>query len=147
MDFGSRRQPGPRRPTPITMIRHISAYRGALGLALLAAFLIVWMNLAVGIIGEPYDLANLMYVAVLAIGATGAIAGRCRPGAMARAMFAMAGAQVLVTAITLIGQLGIPPAKPMWVFVVNSLFCVLFVGSGLLFFRAHAGETENLDAI
>jgi len=128
-------------------MRYNNAYRGAFALALLAAFLIVWMNLAVGIIGEPDDLANLMYVAVLAIGAVIAFAGRFRPGAMSRAMFAMAAAQVLVAAVTLIARLGIPPGKPFWVFVVNSLFFALFVGSGLLFRRAHASDTESLDAI
>ena len=124
------------------MMRDNNAYRGACGLAFLAAFLIVWMNLAVGIIGEPDDLANLMYVAVLAIGAVGALIGRFRAGAMARAMFAVAGALALVTAITLVAQLGIPPGKPMWVFVVNGLFIALFVGSGLLFRRALSGKRE-----
>ena len=129
------------------MMRYNNAYRGAFGLALLAAFLIFWMNLAVGIIGEPDDLANLMYVAVLAIGFIGALTGRFRPKAMARAMFVMAGAQVLVTAITLIARLGIPPGKPLWIFVVNSLFIALFLGSGLLFRRARASGTESLDAV
>lgn len=129
-------------------MRYNNAYRGAVGLALLAAFLIVWMNLAVGIIGEPDDLANLMYVGVLAIGAVGALAGRFQPGAMARTMFAMAGAQVLVTAITLIAGLGIPPGKPAWVFVVNGLFFALFAGSGLLFRWARTRDNEvKLDAI
>ena len=129
-------------------MRYNNAYRGAVGLALLAAFLTVWMNLAVGIIGEPDDLANLMYVGVLAIGVVGALTGRFQPGAMARTMFAMAGAQVLVTAITLIAGLGIPPGKPTWVFVVNGLFFALFAGSGLLFRRARTSDNEmKLDAI
>jgi hypothetical protein len=41
----------------------------AAGLALTAAFLIVWLNVAAGLIGiEDDDPANLLYVGVLAIG-------------------------------------------------------------------------------
>lgn len=119
-----------------------NAYRIAFGLALFGAFLIVWMNLAVGIIGEPDDLANLMYVGVLAIGAIGALIGRFRPNAMARTMFAMAGAQLFITAITLLARLGIPPGEPRWILVVNGLFFVLFAGSALLFRRAQFSESK-----
>lgn len=124
-------------------MRQKNAYRTAIGLAFLAAFLIVWMNLAVGIIGEPDDLANLMYVGVLGIGAVGALVGRFRPGAMAHAMFAMAGAQVLIAAITLIARLGIPPGEPRWVLIVNGLFFALCLGSALLFRRAQSTRNEE----
>jgi peptidoglycan/LPS O-acetylase OafA/YrhL len=125
------------------MMHHNTAYRIAFGLALLAAFLIVWMNLAVGIIGEPDDLANLMYAGVLAIGAVGAIIARFQPEGMKHTMFAMAGAQLLLTAITLIAQLGIPPGKPQWILVVNGLFFALFAGSALMFRRAQSGEDDS----
>ena len=46
-----------------------SAYRVAAVLALGAAFVIVWLNVAAGLIGiEDDDPANLLYVGVLAIG-------------------------------------------------------------------------------
>ena len=45
----------------------IIAYRAAVGVALAAALLLVWMNLAVGIIGSEDNPANLMYVGVLAV--------------------------------------------------------------------------------
>ena len=44
------------------------ANRFAVGVALAAAFLLVWINFAVGIIGEPDEGANLMYIGVLAVG-------------------------------------------------------------------------------
>lgn len=54
-----------------------TAYRFAVGLALTAAFLIVWLNAAAGLIGiEDDDPANLLYVGVLAIGFIGAIIAR-----------------------------------------------------------------------
>src|SRR3712207_2936337 len=43
------------------------AYRFAVGVAFAAAFLLAWMNLAVGLIGSEDNLANLMYVGVLAV--------------------------------------------------------------------------------
>ena len=43
------------------------AYRAAVGVALAAALLLVWMNLAVGIIGSEDNPANLMYIGVLAV--------------------------------------------------------------------------------
>ncbi|HZG65394.1 MAG TPA: hypothetical protein VEZ12_01540, partial [Herpetosiphonaceae bacterium] len=66
------------------------AYRFAVGLALAATFMLVWSNLAVGIIGSEDNLANLMYGGVLAIGFIGAILAELRPQGMARVLFTMA---------------------------------------------------------
>jgi len=52
------------------------AYRAAVGVAIAAAFILVWMNLAVGIIGSEDNPANLMYGGVLAIGIIGAVIAR-----------------------------------------------------------------------
>lgn len=49
------------------------AYRAAVGIALAASFILVWINLAVGIIGSEDHPANLMYWGVLAVGIVGAI--------------------------------------------------------------------------
>jgi hypothetical protein len=76
-----------------------NAYRSIVGVALAAAFLLVWVNLAVGIIGTEDYLANVMYVGVLAVGIIGAIIARFRPHGMARALFATALAQALVAVI------------------------------------------------
>jgi hypothetical protein len=47
-------------------------YRSAIGVALAAAFILVWLSLGVGIIGKDGDPANLMYFGVLAVGIVGA---------------------------------------------------------------------------
>ena len=109
------------------------AYRAAVGVALAAALLLVWINLAVGIIGEPDELANMMYVGVLAVGIVGAIVARFRPHGMARALFATALAQALVAVITLIFGLGSPWSPPAEILTLNGFFVALFVGSALLF--------------
>jgi hypothetical protein len=49
------------------------AYRIAVGIALGAALLLVWINLAVGIIGDEDHPANLLYLGVLVVGFIGAL--------------------------------------------------------------------------
>lgn len=112
---------------------HGTAYRAAVGVALAVAFLLAWVNLAVGIIGSENNLANLMYIGVLAIGIIGAIVARFRPHGMARALFATALAQALVPVIALI--IWKPPVTSgvLEVLGVNAFFVALFVGSALLF--------------
>jgi hypothetical protein len=111
------------------------AYRFAVGVALAAAFILVWLNLAVGIIGTSGDPANLMYIGVLAIGIIAAIIARFRPHGMARALFATALAQALVAVIALIIGLGSPWSPPgvLGTLILNGFFAGLFVGSALLF--------------
>lgn len=112
------------------------AYRAAIGVAVTAALLLVWMNLAVGIIGNEENPANLMYFGVLAVGIIGALIARFRPHGMARALFAMALAQTLVAVIALIAGLGYPWSGPLELSVLNGFFVALFVGSAWLFRRA-----------
>lgn len=71
-------------------IQKNAAYRVAIGLALLATFLVTWINLAVGIIGEPDNPANLMYYGVPAVALFGALLARFHPGGMSVALFVAA---------------------------------------------------------
>ena len=105
------------------------AYRAAVGVALAASFILVWINLAVGIIGSEDNPANLMYWGVLAVAIVGAIIARFRPGGMARALFATALAQALVAVIALIAGLGF--TGPITVF-----FAALWLASAWLFRKA-----------
>src|SRR3712207_3518377 len=82
------------------------AYRAAVGIAVVAAFILIWMNLAVGVIGSEDNPANLMYAGVLAVAITGAFIVRFRPHGMARVLVATAFAQALVGLITLVAGLG-----------------------------------------
>ena len=115
------------------------AYRFAVGVALAAAFILVWMNLAVGLIGSEDNPANLMYGGVLAIGFLGAIIAELRPQGMARVLFAMALAQAVVPVIALIIWKPQVTSGVLRVLGVNAFFVVLFVGSALLF-RSAARE-------
>jgi hypothetical protein len=115
-----------------------TAHRVAVGVALATAFILVWMNLAVGLIGNEDNPANLMYLGVLAVGLIGAVIARLEPRGMARALFATALAQALVPVIAMI--IWKPPITSGVVEVlgVNAFFVVLWVGSALLFLRASA---------
>lgn len=118
------------------------AYRAAVGIALAAALLLVWMNLAVGIIGNEDNPANLMYIGVLAVGLIGAVIARLEPRGMARALVASALAQALVPVITLIIWKPSVTSGVLGVFGLNALFVILFVGSALLFRRAARSATD-----
>ncbi len=120
-----------------------AAYRAAVGVALAAAFLLVWVNGAVGIIGSEDNDANLMYFGVLAIGVIGAFIARFRPRGMARALFATALAQASVATVALIAGWGSPSSGPLEIVALNGFFVALFVGSALLFREAARGGSER----
>jgi len=65
-----------------------AAYRIGAGLAVLVSFLLIWVNGAVGVIGNEDNPANLMFVGVIAVAAAGAVIARFEPRGMARAMLA-----------------------------------------------------------
>ena len=120
-----------------------TTYRLAVGVALAAAFILVWLSLGVGIIGRDGDPANLMYFGVLAVGIIGALIARFRPRGMARALFAAALAQTSVAVIALIAGLGYPWSGQLELSVLNGFFVALFVGSAWLFRRAANGRPER----
>lgn len=88
------------------------SYRAAAALGLLAIFLLVWINGAVGIIGDEDNPANLMFAGVIATAIVGAAIARLRPMGMAAAMLAAAAAQVIVCVVALVGSSG--AGGPIW---------------------------------
>jgi hypothetical protein len=113
-------------------------YRLAVGAAVGSALFLVWANLAVGLIGDEGNPANLLYGAVLATGLIGAILARSEAQGMARALFAMALVQALVPVIAVIvWKYPVESSEEaLRVLGVTAFFVVLFVGSALLFRRA-----------
>ena len=77
------------------------AYRAGFGLAVLAGFLTVWVNLAVGMYGSEGNAINLLFGGVLLVAATGALLARFRAQGMAWAMGATSVAQLLAAGIGL----------------------------------------------
>jgi hypothetical protein len=63
-----------------------TAYRLGAGLAVLVSFLLIWVNGAVGVIGDEDNPANLMFIGIIAVAAAGAVLARFEARGMARAM-------------------------------------------------------------
>lgn len=114
---------------------HDWAYRAGAGTALVAAFLLVWVNAAVGIIGDEGNPLNLLYAGVLAIGLAGAAIAALKAPGMARAMTGMAIAQALVAIVALIAAPDTQPG-PIPILILNSVFVGLFLLSAALFRKA-----------
>lgn len=111
-------------------------YRAAVGLAVFSALFLVWATLAVGLIGTERDRASLMYLAVLAVGAIGALLARFRPLGMARTLFAMAVVHALIGGIAYAFGMGLPESTPFQLAGVTGVYVMLFAGAGLLFLLA-----------
>ena len=122
-----------------------TAYRSAVGVALLSAFLMVWINGAVGIIGSENNDANMMFFAVLAVPVVGALVVRFRPRGLERTMYVTAGAQVLVAELALMHDLGVDgPAWPRDLLMMSAFFTALWLLSAWLFRRAaRTGALES----
>jgi hypothetical protein len=114
-----------------------TAYRAAVGVAVVAAFILIWMNLAVGIIGSEDNPANLMYGGVLAVAILGGLIVRFQPQGMARVLAATATAQAFVGVIALMAGLGSTGANwPRVIIVLTGFFSALWLLSAWLFRQA-----------
>jgi hypothetical protein len=122
-----------------------TAYRAAVAIACVAGFLLVWVNAAVGIIGDE-ELANAMYLIVLAVGFVGAFLARFEPRGMSRALFATAAAQLVVPIIALAWvpeERFTPGILP--VMYLNAGWVAMWLASALLFRHAANGRSEIRD--
>lgn len=118
-------------------------YRGAVGVALATALVLVWVNGAVGILGSEGNDANVLYYGVLAIGVVGALAARFQPQGMALAMAATAIAQSAVAVGALVAGWGGDTTGPFEVVVLNGFFVALWAGSAALFREAARRRTPE----
>jgi hypothetical protein len=117
-----------------------TAYRAGIGVAIAAAFLLIWVNAAVGITDSD---ADGMYLAVVAVGIIGALIARFRPEGMARAMLATALAHASVGVIALIAGIIPPHNSAFEILGLTAFFVVLFGGSALLFREAARGGAND----
>lgn len=104
-------------------------YRAGFGLALLGAFLLVWVNLAVGLIGNENDPANLMFGGVLLIGAAGGALARLKAKGMAWTLGVMATAQAAAASVAFVAGWHQP-------LVLQGFFVLLWLVSAQSFWRA-----------
>ena len=71
-------------------------YRGGVGAAIAASFVIVWANGAVGMIGDEGNPYNLLFFGVIALALLGSILTRFQAKGMALTMLAAAAAQIAI---------------------------------------------------
>ena len=105
-------------------------YRAGLGLLVLSTLFLVWMNLAVGLLGT--DPANVLYAAVVAVAAAGSFGCRMAPAGLARTSGAMAIVQASIAALAVPMQWG----SPFEIVVGNGAFVGCFAIAAWLFARA-----------
>ena len=109
-------------------------YKCAMVLTIGTTFLLIWANLAVGLIGSGPNPGNLMYIGVLAVLIVGIYLSRFKAAGLERAMFATALALALVAVIALLtGMHNHPQSSVMEIIGVNLFFITPYVLSGLLF--------------
>jgi energy-converting hydrogenase Eha subunit C len=118
-------------------------YRGATALALLGGLLVVWANLAVGIVGSEHNPDNQLFFVALLMGIAGAIGARFKADGMKRAMITTAVAIVVVFAIAESGRPDEPMVHPLVEGVGTSIFVLLFVGSAWLFRKAATRQSSS----
>jgi hypothetical protein len=85
--------------------RSSGVYRAGVALALFTAFLTIWINLAVGMIGDEGNPLNMLFGGVIAVAVLGGFLARFQPIGMAWTMAATA----LVQAATVIPALTTEP--------------------------------------
>jgi hypothetical protein len=104
------------------------AYRAGVGIALAAAFLLIWVNGAVGLIGSEHDPYNFLFLGVIGVAVLGAVIASFQSAGMALAMLAAAVAQACIG----LGGLSADPRGA----VFSTAFGGLWLLSAVLFRKA-----------
>jgi hypothetical protein len=116
------------------------AYRGGVALALAASFLIVWINLAVGIVGEDNP-ANLNFFGLVAMAAAASFAGGFSAKGMARAMACVAAAQAFLGVLLATAPINATmPPGPAKLLAFNLAFAAVWLFAAGLFWRASRAD-------
>ena len=116
------------------------AYKAAVGIALVAGFVLGWSTMVH--MSETENPVNLVYFGVLAVGAAGAALARLEARGMSLALFAMAASLAAAWVVT---QVIFPdtPAGPVWnIGVMHGGFILVFAACGLLFRRASLSRSK-----
>ncbi|MFO7798244.1 hypothetical protein [Rhodohalobacter sp.] len=110
------------------------AYRLAVGFALFTGLLLIWVNMAVGIIGSENNDINLLYFLVIFTGIVGGFISQFQPKGLMITLFAMAIVQALIAVTALLTGMGNTPGSSVYeIIAVNGFFITLFIVAASLF--------------
>jgi hypothetical protein len=112
------------------------SYRGGVILALLATFLVTWVNLAVGIVGSEDNPPNVLFFGALLVGIFWACLARFRAAGMAQAAIATAAALAVAFLIAITQASDVPFVPHIREAIGTGLFAALFLASAALFRKA-----------
>lgn len=102
------------------------AYRLGFGLTLLGMFLLVFANLAVGIIGSEDNRANLAFFGIPLVGIVGALIARLSARGLATTLYVMAGLQVAAALL-------FPAQDRVFMLLVTGIFTTLWLAAAQAF--------------
>lgn len=111
-------------------------YRAGVGLAALGAFLLIWANLAVGMVGSEHNSDNQLFFVALLMGIAGSIGGGFKAVGMSRAMLTAAVSVGLAFVFAELGMRDEPMVRPLVEAIGTSVFLALFAASAWLFHKA-----------
>lgn len=117
----------------VTRVARVPSYLLASMVAIGTAFLLLWANLAVGIVDEPEHPANLAFLGVLVVGVIGAGLARLHARGMSYALAAMAVAQMVAGGLAMRMD---TQESPAFVLAFTGLCVVAWLSSALLFRKA-----------
>jgi hypothetical protein len=119
-------------------------YRAAVALAVGSTFLLIWANLAVGLIGSGANAANLMYAGIVAIVIIGTFLSRFTAKGMERVMFIVTITLILFAIIQLLTKMyEYSGSSVIEIIGVNGVFATLFAVAGLLFRYINPGHSNT----
>ena len=120
-------------------------YRNGLILGIVGAFLLFWINGAVGIIGSSNNDANMLYVAMLGLGLVASLAVRFKPEGLVKVLYGMVFLQVAIPVVAILGTFDV--TQPGWntdVAVLTAVFCVIWFWTLRQFSKAaEVGVEQN----
>jgi len=120
------------------------AFRLGVGVAVLTSFLLIWINGAVGFIGDEDNPANLLFIGVILLAVAGGALARFAPRGMARAMVAAALTTEAIAVLVLVSGWGAedPPGTVGLVTLITA-FAGLWLLSAGLFARAASHQAHG----